>query len=119
VEAKSKMDAIDLQNKFAVCIANSVKAPWDEIRIHYENAEIEGVAREIFSAYMIIEGTKREVEPPLEALDILIEMQQHKPQDQLESWLWVEFLMDKTGKYRFDYKYDTPPLIMDQIKYSG
>lgn len=90
----------------------------DEIRIHYENAPVAGVTREVFTASFLFNGTKQELKLSLEAIDLLVELKKNKPQGQAEEWLWVEFFMDKTGKYKFDYMYDDPPLIREQVKYA-
>jgi hypothetical protein len=112
------MEMIELQNKFAAMVAGRMKSAWDEIRIHYENAPVAGVPREVFTATFLLNGTKQQLKLPLEAIDLLVELKQNKPQGQSEEWVWLEFFMDKTGKYKFDYKYDNPPLIMEQLKYS-
>ena len=115
------MEMVDLQDEFAVLVARSVTSPWDEIRVHYENAEIGGVPREVFSASVLVNGAeqplKRPLTLPLGALDLLAKLQQQKPRGQSQKWVWAEFSIDKTGKYRFDYKYDDPPLIMEQLKH--
>lgn len=112
------MEMIDLQNKFATRIANSMKSAWDEIWIHYENAIVEGEAREVFSASFVSNGVKNSFNLPLDAVDILVDLKRCKPENQADEWLWLEFFIDKTGKYKFDYKYEDPPLIMREIKYS-
>jgi hypothetical protein len=113
------MEMIVLQDKFAARVADSMKSPWDEIQIHYENAEIEGLSREVFTALLFFKGAKQDIKLPLEALDLLIELQKHKPQGPMEAWTWLEFLLDKTGKYKFEFKYGNPPLIMEQVKYAN
>lgn len=112
------MEMLALQNEFAVRVASSVKSPWDEIRVHYENAEVEGMPREVFTASLRLNGAKQDINLALEALDLLVKLQQFPPQGQAERWTWLEFFMDKAGKYRFDYKYGNPPLIMEQVKYA-
>jgi len=112
------MEMIELQNQFAARVARSAKSAWDEIRIHYENAPVEGVPREVYTSTFVHNGARQELKLPLEAIDLLVQLKQSKPQGQAEEWVWLEFFMDKTGKYKFDYKYDNPPLIMEQLKYS-
>lgn len=112
------MELIDLQDMFASRVAGSVKSPWDEIRVHYEHAAADGVPREVFTAYLLLNGAKQRLHLPLEALDLLVKMKRLKPDGQSQTWLWLEFTIDKTGKYKFDYQYDKPPLITEQLKYS-
>lgn len=109
---------IDLQDKFAARVAGLVKSPWDEIQVHYENAEMAGVPREVFTASLLLNGAKQSIKLPLDVLDLLLKLKQLKPHGQSEGWVWLEFFIDKTGQYKFDYKYGNPPLIMEQVKYS-
>jgi hypothetical protein len=113
------MEMIELQDKFAVRMAGSVKTAWDEIRVHYENAEIHGAQRAVFSAWSMLNGVKHSLTLPLEAMDLLAKLKQSRPEGQSENWVWLEFFMDNSGRYRFDYKYDAPPLISEQLKYSN
>jgi hypothetical protein len=112
------MEMLELQNKFAAMVAGRMKSAWDEIRVHYENAPVGNVAREVFTATFMLNGAKQQLKLPLEAIDLLVQLKQSKPQGQTEEWGWLEFFLDKTGKYKFDFKYDDPPLLMEQLKYS-
>ena len=113
------MEMIDIQDQFAALLARSLKVPWDEIQVHYENAKIDEFNREVFTSWRLLDGVKHEIRPSLESIDLLAELQKHKPQGQSDTWLWLEFSIDRKGKYRFDYKYDNPPLIMEQIRYAN
>ena len=113
------MEMIDLQDKFAISIANSVKVPWQEIRVHYENANIEGAQHEIFTAHYFADGSKQGLRIPLDVLDLLLKLKGHKPEAQQEEWKWLEFGIDSEGQYKFDYKYSDPPLILDEIRRSN
>ena len=111
------MKMIELQNEFATRLAGSVKVPWDEIRVHYENAVLYGEPREVYSASFRSNGVEHDLDLSLETLDILLKLKQLKPHNQKDEWVCFEFFIDGTGKYRFDYKYSDPPLIMQQLKY--
>ncbi len=112
------MEVFALQDKFATRMASLVESPWDEICVHYENAEIDGISREIFTSSVLIDGAKRELRIPLDAIDTLAQLQQQPPQGQKDKWVWLDFVVDKHGKYKFDFKYENPPLIMKQARYS-
>jgi hypothetical protein len=113
------MEMIDLQNRFAAMVVSLAKVPWDEIRIRYENANVDGIPREIHTSSTVSNGIKQRLKLPLQTLDILLELQKCKPQGQSDCWTWLEFvIVHKTGKYKFDYHYDNPPMIMEQAKYS-
>lgn len=112
------MEMINLQNEFASHVADLVKSPWEEIRVHYENAILHGEPREVYSASFRSNGVEHDLDLSLEALDVLLQLKQCKPKNQTDEWVWFEFFIDQTGKYRFDYKYSDPPLVMQQLKYS-
>jgi hypothetical protein len=112
------MEMIDLQNEFATRLASSIKSPWDEIRVHYENAVLYGESREVYSASFRSNGVEHDLDISLEALDVLLKLKQCKPKNQQDEWIWFEFFIDKAGRYKFDYIYTDPPLIMQQLKYS-
>ena len=109
------MEMIDLQNRFSSTVVSLAKAPWDEIRIRFENANVDGIPREVYTSSAVFNGVKQELKLPLRTLDILLELQKFKPEGQADHWTWLEFVVVyKTGKYRFDYHYDNPPMIMEQ-----
>ena len=113
------MEMIDLQNQFAASVVSLAKGLWDEIRIRYENANVDGIPREVYSSSIVANGVKQRLTLPLRTLDVLLELQKCKPQGQSDYWTWLEFvIVYKTGKYKFDYHYDNPPMIMEQVKYS-
>jgi len=110
---------IQLQNAFVATLARFLTSPWDIVKVRYENYEVgKNNRREIFQADYEIGGDRTSIRLSLEALDILEELQQHRPEGQAESWTWLEFALDSAGRYRFEYKYGVPPLIAEQIRYS-
>jgi hypothetical protein len=112
------MDMIALQNQFAQEVVQPISGAWDTVHVHYENASVEGTGREIYTAYFLAGGVKHEFDPSLDAIDVLAELQRHPPSGQKEKWTWLEFDMDNTGKYKFDYKYGVPPHTATAVKYS-
>jgi hypothetical protein len=52
-------------------------------------------------------------------LDLLVELQQHPPQCQADKWTWLEFTLDNSGRYAFNYQYGTPPLTAKSLKYAS
>jgi hypothetical protein len=53
----------------------------------------------------------------VDALDVLLDLQQCNPAGQSERWTWFEFRLDSSGAYEFDYKYGTPPLAAEEMKH--
>lgn len=118
-KSTSRMEIIELQDRIASRVAQLPKTRWDEIRFHYENAVLEGTRYEIFTANSYLNGERRDFTLPLETLDLLVELQAIKPSGQAETWLWLEFTMHSSGKYRFDYQYSTPPQAAQQAQFVG
>ena len=110
---------IQLQNAFVVILAQLLTASWDIVNVRYENYQVaRNDRREIFQAAYERGGDRIAIRLPLEALDILKELEEQRPEGQEESWTWLEFFMDSSGTYRFEYKYGVPPSIVEQLKYS-
>jgi hypothetical protein len=112
------MEIIELQNAIAQQLALSVEEAWDSIQFHYENATVDGLNREIFVAVFFNDGIKNQFTPTLEALDLFLTLRNSQPEGQNEEWTWLEFILERTGTYKFDYKYGLPPQIEIAIKYS-
>ena len=111
------MEILELQNQIASRVAQLPQTRWDEIRVHYENAILKGTRFEIFTAKSLLNGESHDFTLPLPILDLLVELQTIKPPGQDEAWLWTEFTMHSSGKYRFEYKYSTPPLAAQQAPF--
>lgn len=112
------MEVLELQNEIASRVAQLPQTRWDEIRIHYENAILEGARFEIFTAKFLVNGESRDFSLPLPLLDLLVRLQSIKPTGQDKAWLWTEFTMHSNGKYRFEFKYSTPPLAAQQAPFA-
>jgi len=111
------MEFVDLQDQFATRVTRAATAPWEEIRIHYENIAIEGKARVVYTSEYWRQGVAHDMSLSVEALYLLEKLKSAKTQTQNESWTWLEFSVDRSGKYHFEYKYSLPPLIQQQLKY--
>jgi hypothetical protein len=112
------MTMIELQDKFAIELASSMTSRWDSIKIHYENMTVGGEVYELFTAFYYVGEIEHQFNLGIQALDTLIELKKHLPLGQAEKWTWFEFEFSSSGKYQFDYKYDMPPLIANELKYA-
>lgn len=113
------MEMIELQNTIAQELARSVEPAWDSLHFHYENATVDGLNCEIFTAVFFKDGIKSEFTPTLEALDLCLELRNYRPEGQAEEWTWLDCVLEQTGKYKFDYNYGLPPQIAIAIKYAS
>lgn len=113
------MDMLKLQEQFIGELLNAVTEPWDRITVHYERYQWSGDSSEMYMAHRHLGPEQSDIDLPLEALDALIALQEHPPQGQSEPWTWVEFTIDQTGQYHFDYRYGVPPLTAREIAAQG
>jgi hypothetical protein len=111
------MDILDLQRIFINELLKGVESPWDRLEVHYEYFVWEGDAIVNYTSEAIEGQNARELELSLEASTILRALHDCKPEGQAEPWTWLEFSLDKSGAYKFDYKYGVPPLAAEEIKY--
>jgi hypothetical protein len=107
-----------LQEAFIAALIKEVPDAWDRIEVHYEHFEWQGQTLEKYISNLILGGQASELPLSLEMLDLLVELQAHPPEGQFEKWTWLEFELDATGRYKFDYKYGTPPLAAKSMKYA-
>jgi hypothetical protein len=112
----SSKEMIEMLDEFAILVSRAVRHPWDEIRVHYESVVVEDEPRVVFTSDFVHDGRSDDLKLPLEALDSLAKLQQARPEGQAERWTWLQFSMARTGKYKFDYKYDYPPLIKQRVE---
>ncbi len=110
------MDMLNLQEKFISEMLKGINRPWDSIKVHYENCEVNGEISEMNTARLQSSDGEHDFDLSLDAMDCLVELKNHLPQGQSEPWTWVEFFIDKMGRYKFDYKYGLPPLTSDYLK---
>ena len=113
------MDMLNVQEKFVLEMLKGVSQPWDSIKIHYENCEVNGEVLEIDTARVLSSDGEHDFDLSLDAINCLVELKSYLPQGQSEPWTWVEFFIDKTGRYKFDYKYGLPPLTADYLNRQG
>ena len=109
---------IELQEKFIGVLLNAVPSDWKSIQIHYEYFSIDGMRFEKYVAKADSEWRTIEFDPPLDAIDVLVELNAMLPQGQSEKWTWLEFSMDRSGEYKFDYNYGTPPMVAKELSHA-
>jgi hypothetical protein len=107
-----------LQEAFIAALLKEVPDAWDRIEIHYEHFEWQGRTLEKYISRSTRGGQAQELPLSLEMLDLLVELQQHAPEGQAEKWTWLEFTLDPSGHYKFDYRYGMPPLAAKSVKYA-
>jgi hypothetical protein len=111
------MNMLELQEKFIGELLSGVKGPWDKVELHYEYFEWEGDVIENYISKIYRDQSAEHLSLSVDALDILLALRQCRPEGQSEQWTWFEFRIDSKGAYKFDYKYDTPPLAAEEIKH--
>lgn len=110
------MNMIALQEKFVVELLKPIGTSWDAVNIHFEHTEVNGNEFTKYIAKIYKNGILEQFDPSLDAIDILIEINETPPVGQQEKWSWVEFSIDSDGKYKFDYRYGIPPLVADTLR---
>lgn len=109
------MRTVELQEEFIKQLAGEITSPWDSMHIHFEYVSIDNIQHEMYVAKIEWGGAVSQFSLSLELLDVLIELNDVIPNGQSEKWSWLECHVQKSGKYAFDYKYGTPPLVSDML----
>lgn len=109
------MDSLDMQKKLVMELVNLVQDPWDAIEVHYEYFVWDGNVMEQYTAVSIAEGLRTTLDLPWALSDLMLEMHDTKPHGQGGSWTSMDLKIEPTGKYKFDFGYDTPPMAARRI----
>lgn len=107
---------IETQEKLVFALAKEVTGKWDAIKIHYEYILLNGIQFEKYIAQKLVSGSVIDINLSLDMIDCFIELNEITPEGQSEKWSWLEFTLESSGKYYFDYKYGIPPLVSESIK---
>ena len=104
------MDMLQLQEQFINEVVEGIERPWTSLHVHYEHYRWSGGTSEKYTASLKDGEDEDDLDLTLEAIDCLLEMQKQIPAGQAEPWTWLEFSLDETGRYSFDFKYGVPPM---------
>lgn len=112
------MSMLETQKKFVTELAGAIPAGWQEVRVHFEYATVEGEQYEKFVAKRFDDGNESQFQfqLPLDALDVLIELNGDIPAGQSEKWTSVDVAIEASGKFRFDFGYGVPPLVAQSLQ---
>lgn len=109
------MDMLQRQEQFISELIESLPEHWERIEVHYERYAWGGEISEIYIANSFMGEQMTDLDLTLEALDELVALQAHPPEGQSEPWTWLDFTLDGTGRYHFDYQYGVPPRVAREI----
>jgi hypothetical protein len=113
-----KMLMLQLQEKFIAELTKSAGEEWDRIDIHYEYFPWQGTVIENYTSKVTSGEAARQLPLSFDVLEVVLALNECKPEGQTEKWTWFEFTMESDGSYKFEYKYGMPPLAADEIKYA-
>jgi hypothetical protein len=109
---------IELQNEIVAEIAGCVVGDWDELLVHYENYVFKKSLYEIHASVSVLNGIRSDLKLSVEAIFLLGDLKGHRPVGQDEEWTWLELAVERSGKYKFHYKYGVPPLVEKTLKFA-
>jgi len=97
------------QRRFIDALVDAVDEDWDRIDLRYACVDAGGESVPTYLAQAVRGGNAEQVHLSADALDALEALQRSRPAGQAEHWTWLEFSIDATGSFRFDYKYGASP----------
>jgi hypothetical protein len=104
------MTPVELQEKFIDEVLRCVRVDWDRIEVHYEYYVWKGNVLQQFTAQSFQGTAATDIDLSFAAANLMQEMRDSKPEGQAEHWTSMDFKLDGTGKFKFDYGYGLPPM---------
>jgi len=102
---------LELQQEFIREVLRCVQVEeWDRIEIHYEFYVWEGVDLEQSTSNSFVGDVRTDLDLSFDAIELAFAMRNAKPDGQAEHWTSMDFRIDSTGKFSFDYGYGLPPM---------
>ncbi|ATQ77229.1 hypothetical protein CR152_23945 [Massilia violaceinigra] len=89
---------------------------WDRIELLYENSIVDGDRRVVYKAFYFETDAKHQFGLSGECHTLLYELSEGQPDNGVEKWTWLKFMMDAGGTYAFEFKYGTPPLLERELE---
>jgi hypothetical protein len=114
-ETNSPMKILEIQKQFVEGLTTSFHGGWDKIEIHYENFVWTEGRSEKYRASRFIGDQVNDIDLGIELIEILEDLQKESGTNQNQQWNWLEFNIDNSGRYQFNYHYGVPPLIAEEI----
>ncbi|HET7457401.1 MAG TPA: hypothetical protein VFJ74_07085, partial [Gemmatimonadaceae bacterium] len=87
-----------------------IDVDWDRVEIHYEFYVYEGTDLESSTSVSFLGDAWTDLDLSFDALHLMRAMRNAKPEGQAEHWTSMDFRLDSTGKFSFDYGYGIPPM---------
>ena len=110
------MEISELQQQVVVEICQIMTTAWDAIELHYEDGIVDGHQRTVYKAFYFEGGVKVQFGLSGKCHQLLFELGDRKVENCAEGWTWFDLRVDNTGKYGFDFGYDTPRLLKREIE---
>ena len=109
--------SFDLQENYIEELLNSIQGNWDKLTVDYERFPWKDEVIELYKGKQFNGGEFKQFSFTLEALDILIDLQQTMKKE--DSWTSCSVIVKSDGKYDFQFGYGMPPMVTEHLKMAG
>jgi len=101
---------VELQQQFIQEVVRCIQVEWDRVEIHYEFYVYEEDDLEQSTSVSICGDARTDLDLSFDVVELMFAMRKAKPEGQAEHWTSMDFRLDSTGKFSFDYGYGIPPM---------
>ena len=119
---ESDPSLFELHKNFINELLYDINFEWDKMELHFEYYPYPPSYNDKgnFEIYVVKfytgNDSRSDITLPLEANDALIEIHNEMSKNNKEPWTWVNFTLDNTGKYDFQFNYGVPPHVKERLK---
>lgn len=101
---------VELQQQFIQEVVRCIQVEWDRLEIHYELYAYDGDNLEQSTSVTMLGDARSDLDLSFDVLELMSAMREAKPGGQAEHWTSMDFRLDSTGEFSFDYGYGIPPM---------
>ena len=104
------MPLVELQQQFIREVVHCIQVEWDRVEIHNEFYVHEGTDLEQSTSVSFLRDAWADLDLSFDVLELIFAMRNAKPEGQTEHWTSMDFRLDSTGKFSFEYGYGIPSM---------
>jgi len=114
------MNDIEWQEKVVKEIVASVSQDWDLIKVHYEHyVHNNGDNYRFEQCFVYLNGVKDQFFMKFQTYNLFHIAHTHILKTGNEPWTSFDLEIEVDGKFKFEFRYDLPPMTEDQLKHAG
>jgi len=108
---------LQMQSRVAERLLTELPRGWSAYKLHYENVTLKGEQLEKYISECQASGEPIDFSPSLDAIDLLVELQDEMAQSSSGRWAAVDCRLSPDGTFSFNFTYGIPPMAAQSLPY--